>query len=75
MAKAEALFDDESKALKFRFIMSEYMEKFAASRLNRRLQVMSAMKKGGELTEKRIPSSYLTDNPPDIFNVLLLSFR
>ena len=44
-ALAEVLFDDESALI--RFDMSEYMEKFAASRLNGALRVMWVMKKVG----------------------------
>ena len=49
-ALAEVLFDDESALL--RFDMSEYMEKFAASRLNGAPPGYVGYDEGGELTEK-----------------------
>lgn len=71
-ALAEVLFDDESALI--RFDMSEYMEKFAASRLNGYV----GYDEGGELTEKvrNKPYSVLLFDEvekahPDIFNVLL----
>ena len=47
---AESLFDDESALI--RFDMSEYMEKFAASRLNGAPPGYVGYEEGGELTEK-----------------------
>ena len=49
-ALAEVLFDDESALI--RFDMSEYMEKFAASRLNGAPPGYVGYEEGGELTEK-----------------------
>src|SRR3712207_8633350 len=46
-----SLFDDESALI--RFDMSEYMEKFAASRLNGAPPGYVGYDEGGELTEKR----------------------
>ena len=73
---AETLFDDESALI--RFDMSEYMEKFAASRLNGAPPGYVGYEEGGELTEKvrnRPYSVLLFDEVekahPDIFNVLL----
>ena len=73
---AEVLFDDESALI--RFDMSEYMEKFAASRLNGAPPGYVGYEEGGELTEKvrnRPYSVLLFDEVekahPDIFNVLL----
>ncbi|MGT2865561.1 ATP-dependent Clp protease ATP-binding subunit [Streptococcus fryi] len=75
-ALAEVLFDDESALL--RFDMSEYMEKFAASRLNGAPPGYVGYDEGGELTEKvrNKPYSVLLFDEvekahPDIFNVLL----
>ena len=75
-ALAEVLFDDESALI--RFDMSEYMEKFAASRLNGAPPGYVGYEEGGELTEKVRNKSYsvlLFDEVekahPDIFNVLL----
>ena len=75
-ALAETLFDDESALI--RFDMSEYMEKFAASRLNGASPGYVGYEEGGELTEKvrnRPYSVLLFDEVekahPDIFNVLL----
>jgi len=75
-ALAEVLFDDESALI--RFDMSEYMEKFAASRLNGAPPGYVGYEEGGELTEKvrnRPYSVLLLDEVekahPDIFNVLL----
>jgi len=75
-ALAESLFDDESALI--RFDMSEYMEKFAASRLNGAPPGYVGYEEGGELTEKvrnRPYSVLLFDEVekahPDIFNVLL----
>ncbi|MCP9069040.1 AAA family ATPase, partial [Streptococcus parasanguinis] len=48
-ALAEVLFDDESALI--RFDMSEYMEKFAASRLNGAPPGYVGYEEGGELTE------------------------
>ncbi len=57
-ALAESLFDDESALI--RFDMSEYMEKFAASRLNGAPPGYVGYEEGGELTEKvRRPYSVL----------------
>ncbi|MBF0845091.1 AAA family ATPase, partial [Streptococcus danieliae] len=49
-ALAELLFDDEEALI--RFDMSEYMEKFAASRLNGAPPGYVGYEEGGELTEK-----------------------
>lgn len=75
-ALAEVLFDDESALI--RFDMSEYMEKFAASRLNGAPPGYIGYDEGGELTEKvrQKPYSVLLFDEvekahPDIFNVLL----
>lgn len=75
-ALAELLFDDESALI--RFDMSEYMEKFAASRLNGAPPGYVGYEEGGELTEKVRNKPYavlLFDEVekahPDIFNVLL----
>ena len=75
-ALAETLFDDEAALI--RFDMSEYMEKFAASRLNGAPPGYVGYEEGGELTEKvrnRPYSVLLFDEVekahPDIFNVLL----
>lgn len=75
-ALAEVLFDDESALI--RFDMSEYMEKFAASRLNGAPPGYVGYDEGGELTEKvrQKPYSVLLFDEvekahPDIFNVLL----
>ena len=75
-ALAEVLFDDESALI--RFDMSEYMEKFAASRLNGAPPGYVGYEEGGELTEKvrNKPYSVLLFDEvekahPDIFNVLL----
>ncbi|MEW4355082.1 ATP-dependent Clp protease ATP-binding subunit [Streptococcus pneumoniae] len=75
-ALAEILFDDESALI--RFDMSEYMEKFAASRLNGAPPGYVGYDEGGELTEKvrNKPYSVLLFDEvekahPDIFNVLL----
>ena len=61
-----------------RFDMSEYMEKFAASRLNGAPPGYVGYEEGGELTEKvrNKPYSVLLFDEvekahPDIFNVLL----
>ncbi|MGT2771954.1 ATP-dependent Clp protease ATP-binding subunit [Streptococcus marimammalium] len=75
-ALAEILFDDESALI--RFDMSEYMEKFSASRLNGAPPGYVGYDEGGELTEKvrHKPYSVLLFDEvekahPDIFNVLL----
>lgn len=75
-ALAEVLFDDEEALI--RFDMSEYMEKFAASRLNGAPPGYVGYDEGGELTEKvrNKPYSVLLFDEvekahPDIFNVLL----
>ncbi|HFU6902876.1 TPA: ATP-dependent Clp protease ATP-binding subunit [Streptococcus agalactiae] len=75
-ALAEVLFDDELALI--RFDMSEYMEKFAASRLNGAPPGYVGYDEGGELTEKvrNKPYSVLLFDEvekahPDIFNVLL----
>ncbi|TCD45785.1 ATP-dependent Clp protease ATP-binding subunit [Streptococcus sp. X16XC17] len=75
-ALAEVLFDDESALI--RFDMSEYMEKFSASRLNGAPPGYVGYEEGGELTEKvrNKPYSVLLFDEvekahPDIFNVLL----
>ncbi|HFI0054725.1 TPA: ATP-dependent Clp protease ATP-binding subunit [Streptococcus suis] len=75
-ALAEVLFDDESALI--RFDMSEYMEKFAASRLNGAPPGYVGYEESGELTEKvrNKPYSVLLFDEvekahPDIFNVLL----
>ncbi|MGT2716381.1 ATP-dependent Clp protease ATP-binding subunit [Streptococcus respiraculi] len=75
-ALAEILFDDESALI--RFDMSEYMEKFAASRLNGAPPGYVGYEEGGELTEKVRNKPYavlLFDEVekahPDTFNILL----
>ena len=75
-ALAELLFEDESALI--RFDMSEYMEKFTASRLNGAPPGYVGYEEGGELTEKvrNKPYSVLLFDEvekahPDIFNVLL----
>ncbi|MGT2907753.1 ATP-dependent Clp protease ATP-binding subunit [Streptococcus dentiloxodontae] len=75
-ALAEVLFDDESALI--RFDMSEYMEKFAVSRLNGAPPGYIGYNEGGELTEKvrNKPYSVLLFDEiekahPDVFNVLL----
>jgi ATP-dependent Clp protease ATP-binding subunit ClpC len=75
-ALAQVIFDDESALI--RFDMSEYMEKFAASRLNGAPPGYVGYEEGGELTEKvrNKPYSVLLFDEvekahPDIFNVLL----
>ncbi|MBF0778226.1 ATP-dependent Clp protease ATP-binding subunit [Streptococcus cuniculi] len=75
-ALAEVLFDDESALI--RFDMSEYMEKFAASRLNGAPPGYVGYEEGGELTEKVRNKPYavlLFDEVekahPDTFNLLL----
>ncbi|HER7627052.1 TPA: ATP-dependent Clp protease ATP-binding subunit [Streptococcus pyogenes] len=75
-ALAEVLFDDEAALI--RFDMSEYMEKFAASRLNGAPPGYVGYDEGGELTQKvrNKPYSVLLFDEvekahPDIFNVLL----
>lgn len=75
-ALAEVLFDDEAALI--RFDMSEYMEKFAASRLNGAPPGYVGYDEGGELTEKvrnRPYSVLLFDEVekahPDTFNILL----
>lgn len=75
-ALAELLFDDESALI--RFDMSEYMEKFAASRLNGAPPGYVGYEEGGELTEKvrNKPYSVLLFDEvekahPDTFNILL----
>lgn len=75
-ALAQVLFDDESALI--RFDMSEYMEKFASSRLNGAPPGYVGYEEGGELTEKvrNKPYSVLLFDEvekahPDTFNVLL----
>lgn len=75
-ALSEVLFDDESALI--RFDMSEYMEKFAVSRLNGAPPGYVGYEEGGELTEKvrNKPYSVLLFDEvekahPDTFNVLL----
>lgn len=75
-ALAEVLFDDEAALI--RFDMSEYMEKFAASRLNGAPPGYVGYEEGGELTEKVRNKPYavlLFDEVekahPDTFNILL----
>ncbi|TWT11313.1 ATP-dependent Clp protease ATP-binding subunit [Streptococcus sp. sy004] len=75
-ALAALLFDDESALI--RFDMSEYMEKFAASRLNGAPPGYVGYNEGGELTEKvkNKPYSVLLFDEiekahPDVFNLLL----
>lgn len=75
-ALAEVLFDDASALI--RFDMSEYMEKFAASRLNGAPPGYVGYEEGGELTEKVRNKPYavlLFDEVekahPDTFNILL----
>ena len=57
-ALAEVLFDDETALI--RFDMSEYMEKFAASRLNGAPPGYVGYEEGGELTEKVRNRPYLS---------------
>lgn len=75
-ALAEVLFDDQSALI--RFDMSEYMEKFAASRLNGAPPGYVGYDEGGELTEKvrNKPYSVLLFDEvekahPDVFNMFL----
>ena len=75
-ALAASLFDNEQNMV--RIDMSEYMEKFAASRLNGAPPGYVGYEEGGELTEKvrNKPYSVLLFDEvekahPDIFNVLL----
>ena len=75
-ALAEVLFDDESALI--RFDMSEYMEKFAASRLNGAPPGYVGYDEGGQLTEavRRKPYCVVLFDEiekahPDVFNVLL----
>ena len=73
---AEALFDDESSMV--RIDMSEYMEKFAVSRLIGAPPGYVGYEEGGQLTEavRRRPYSVVLFDEvekahPDVFNVLL----
>ena len=73
---AEALFDDESNLV--RIDMSEYMEKFAVSRLIGAPPGYVGYEEGGQLTEavRRKPYSVVLFDEvekahPDVFNVLL----
>ncbi|MET3558265.1 ATP-dependent Clp protease ATP-binding subunit ClpC [Streptococcus rupicaprae] len=75
-ALAELLFDNEEALI--RFDMSEYMEKFASSRLNGAPPGYVGYEEGGELTEKvrHKPYSVLLFDEvekahPDTFNILL----
>lgn len=75
-ALAQVLFDDENALI--RFDMSEYMEKFAASRLNGAPPGYVGYDEGGELTEKvrNKPYSVLLFDEvekahPDVFNMFL----
>lgn len=75
-ALAELLFDDEAALL--RFDMSEYMEKFAASRLNGAPPGYVGYDEGGELTEKVRNKPYavllfdeIEKAHPDVFNLFL----
>ena len=73
---AEALFDDENNLV--RIDMSEYMEKFAVSRLIGAPPGYVGYEEGGQLTEavRRKPYSVVLFDEvekahPDVFNVLL----
>ena len=73
---AEALFDDESSMV--RIDMSEYMEKFAVSRLIGAPPGYVGYEEGGQLTEavRRRPYSVVLFDEvekahPDVFNILL----
>ena len=73
---AEALFDDESNMV--RIDMSEYMEKFAVSRLIGAPPGYVGYEEGGQLTEavRRKPYSVVLFDEvekahPDVFNILL----
>ena len=73
---AEALFDDESNMV--RIDMSEYMEKFAVSRLIGAPPGYVGYEEGGQLTEavRRRPYSVVLFDEvekahPDVFNILL----
>jgi len=75
-ALAEAMFGDEEAMI--RLDMSEYMEKFAASRLTGAPPGYVGYEEGGELTEKvrRKPYSVVLFDEiekahPDVFNILL----
>jgi len=75
-ALAEQLFDDESKIV--RIDMSEYMEKFAVSRLIGAPPGYVGYEEGGQLTEavRRKPYSIVLLDEiekahPDVFNILL----
>ncbi|MGT2895205.1 ATP-dependent Clp protease ATP-binding subunit [Streptococcus entericus] len=75
-ALAEVLFDDEQALI--RFDMSEYMEKFAASRLNGAPPGYVGYDEGGELTEKVRNKPYavllfdeIEKAHPDVFNMFL----
>jgi ATP-dependent Clp protease ATP-binding subunit ClpB len=75
-ALAEQLFDDESKIV--RIDMSEYMEKFAVSRLIGAPPGYVGYEEGGQLTEavRRNPYSIVLLDEiekahPDVFNILL----
>ena len=75
-ALAEALFDDETNLV--RIDMSEYMEKFAVSRLIGAPPGYVGYEEGGQLTEavRRKPYSVVLFDEvekahPDVFNVLL----
>ncbi|MDI6703541.1 MAG: ATP-dependent Clp protease ATP-binding subunit [bacterium] len=78
-ALAEFLFDDEDALI--RFDMSEFMEKFAVSRLIGAPPGYVGYEEGGELTEKvrRKPYSVILLDEiekahPDVFNILLQVF-
>ncbi len=75
-ALAEALFDDEDNMV--RIDMSEYMEKFAVSRLTGAPPGYVGYEEGGQLTEavRRKPYSVILLDEiekahPDVFNILL----
>lgn len=75
-ALAEAMFGDEQAMI--RLDMSEYMEKFAASRMTGAPPGYVGYEEGGELTEKvrRKPYSVVLFDEiekahPDVFNILL----
>ncbi len=75
-ALAEALFDDEDNIV--RIDMSEYMEKFAVSRLTGAPPGYVGYEEGGQLTEavRRNPYSLILldeieNANPDVFNLLL----
>ena len=72
---AEALFDSEDRII--RIDMSEYMEKFAVSRLIGAPPGYVGYEEGGQLTEKvrrspiRLSFDEIEKAHPDVFNLLL----